>query len=70
MSNSFTRAEIRPAKLVPLGEDQQRRRAIERVVIALRVVNALAENLSRFCHRLGIEGLHLGAGAEQAIRSQ
>src|SRR5512132_2288689 len=60
-------AEIRTAELIPFGHDQQSGGAVERIVIAVRVLNAVAEYLARLFHRLGIESLHPGSSSEQGF---
>src|ERR1044072_3994295 len=55
---SFDARKIRPAKFIPRGQNQQRRGAVQRVIISMRVLDAVAEDFSRFFHRLRIECLH------------
>src|SRR5713226_186981 len=54
----FDVLEIWPAKLIPFGDDQQRIRAPQRVVIPPGIVDPIAEELLRFLDGLGIIGLN------------
>ena len=51
--------EVRPAKLVPLGHDQQRIGAVDRLVVLAMVADPVAEHLAGDFHRLGVVRLDL-----------
>src|SRR5688500_18889454 len=59
--------EIRPAKFIPFGENEQSRCAVKRVVVAVRILDPITENLSRLLHRLGIKRLHPRARLQQGF---
>src|SRR6185312_11258955 len=63
----FNSLKIRPAKLIPFRQDQQRRSPVEGVIVSVGVLDAIAKNLSRFFHPFRIEGLHPRAGREQGF---
>src|SRR6266508_1004324 len=50
--------KIRTAELIPFRQNEQRRGAVQRVIVSVRVLYMVIENLSRFFHGLGIECLH------------
>src|SRR5258706_3547959 len=54
--------EVGAAELVPLRDDDERVGALERVVVAPVVADAVAEDLFRLGHRLGVVRLDLRAG--------
>src|SRR5262245_42744266 len=64
---AFDAGEVRTAKFIPLGENEQSRGALKRVVIALHVLNPLTKYFH--CLRAGfrIEGSHRGAGGKQGL---
>src|SRR5690242_3631989 len=64
---SFDAPEIRAAKLIPFGQDQQRRSAVQCVITSVRILDAVAKNFSRLFHRLRIEGLDARTVAQQRL---
>ena len=64
----FILREVRLAELVPLGDDEQRVGALQRVVGVLGVVDLAALKIRcATVARFGIERAHLGAALEQAL---
>src|SRR5439155_20532027 len=57
----FDAPKIRPAKFIPLGENQQSRRSGERIVISVGVVNSIAKDFPRLFRRLRVKRLDSSA---------
>src|ERR1043166_4364222 len=53
--------KIRTTKLIPLRQDDQSRGAVAGIVVPLRILHLVAEDLPRFLGRFGIERLDPGA---------
>src|SRR5438105_3246124 len=63
----FYTVKIRPAKLVPFRQNEQRRGAVEGIVIAVSVLDPVTEHFSRLFHRFRIERLHPRARAHERL---
>src|SRR5437899_5026211 len=59
--------EVGAAKLVPLGDDEQRIRVLERLVVHPVIGDAVGEVLARLAERLGVVHGHRGAAGEQTL---
>src|ERR1051326_2558721 len=61
----LNRVKVRPAELVPFGDDEERVGAFEGIVVAPKITDAVAEDFLRLVHRLGVVRLNRGAGLEE-----
>src|SRR5581483_1502348 len=57
--------EVRAAEFVPFGHDKKRVGALEGVVIAAEIADAIAEDLFRFVHRFRVVRMDDGAGLQE-----
>src|SRR5690242_21891948 len=64
LQQAFDAREIRPAKFVPFGQNEQRCGAMERILTSVRVLDSIAKNSPGLFHRLGVECLHPGTGVQ------